>query len=122
MIKKLAAFEVFTPVYNCETATIETHTLATPIAYNVQYTLPNPQAVLEFSLHKDSVGVASGDPVKCGLKTYTTDQSWATVLTPADPVNGVYKLMVDTNKYDPLTHTISIKVNFSNTSYTNSIT
>ena len=66
MIKKLAAFEVFTPVYNCETATIETQTLATPTAYNVQYTLPNPQAVLEFSIHKDSVGVASGDPIKCG--------------------------------------------------------
>lgn len=43
-------------------------------------------------------------------------------MTPADPVNGVYKLMVDTNIYDPLTHTISIKVNFSNSSYTNSIT
>ena len=65
-IKKLAAFEVFTPQYNCATAKIEIQTLATPIAYIVKHTLPNLQSVLEFNLHKDSVGVASGDPVECG--------------------------------------------------------
>ena len=73
-------------------------------------------------MHTDSVGVAANQPLKCGTKTYITNKSWATVQVPTDPVNGVYKLVLDLREYNPLTHTVDITVKFSNINYTGTLT
>jgi hypothetical protein len=36
-------------------------------------------------MHKDTVGIAKANNMICEVKTYTTDQPWLTVLTPANP-------------------------------------
>ncbi len=54
-IKKIAAFDGAGP-NPCIAATINAHTLAAPSIYDVYATLPNPQEVLSWTLHNDSVG------------------------------------------------------------------
>lgn len=70
----------------CTTTTISSQKLATPTPYQIVYTLPNPQPVLSFNLHQDSVGILNANPSFCGAKTYTTNKSWATVVAPANPL------------------------------------
>lgn len=72
MVKKIAVFQtVLTDP--CTSANINDQTFGTPLSYDVLFTLPNPKVVLTFSLNTDSQSVATGKPLKCGKKTYSTD-------------------------------------------------
>jgi len=53
-VKKIAAFAAFDDA--CIAATINAHTLPATSIYDVFATLPNPQEVLRWTLHNDSVG------------------------------------------------------------------
>lgn len=53
------------------------------------------------------------------MKKLTPDKTWATVLTPADPVLGKYQLIVNTNIFDPAVQNITISVAYEHPSYTN---
>jgi hypothetical protein len=53
-VKKIAAFAAFDDL--CIAATINAHTLPATSIYDVYATLPNPQEVLRWTLHSDSVG------------------------------------------------------------------
>jgi hypothetical protein len=43
-------------------------------------------------MHTDTAGVTAANNMKCGAKKYTTNQTWATVLAPADPSTGSFQL------------------------------
>ena len=57
---------------------------ATATPYQIAFSAPTT-TVLAFPMHWDSAGNAAGNKMHFGAKTYTTDKSWATVLTPASP-------------------------------------
>jgi len=75
--------------------------------------------VLEFNFFYDNLGVTNNKPLFCGMKKLTPDKTWATVLTPADPVLGKYQLIVNTNIFDPAVQNITISVAYEHPSYTN---
>lgn len=62
--------------------TAQTFSATTP--YQITFSAP-VTTVLSFPMHTDTAGTAAANIMKCGAKTYTTNQTWATVLPPADP-------------------------------------
>lgn len=65
-------------------------------------------------MHKDSVATAKGNNMLCEVKTYTTDQPWLTVLTPANPATQQFQLQVTTNDYTLAnTYSVNLTVGFS---------
>ena len=52
--------------------------------------------------------------MKCGLKKYTTNVIWATLMGPTDPLNEPFKLKVDTNLILTYEYDIQITIGFYN--------
>jgi hypothetical protein len=57
-----------------------------PVPFQIDYSVTTPVTILYFMMHNDSVGQANTNNLSCGVKTYTTDKAWLTVLAPADPM------------------------------------
>jgi hypothetical protein len=67
-------------------------------------------------MHTDSVSTAYGDPMKCGLKKYTTNVIWATVTDPTDPLTLPFQLEVNTRLILTYEYDIEITIGFDNSS------
>ena len=66
-------------------------------------------------MNADSAGQAAINPMKCGLKTYSTGLAWLSVLSPANPLTQNFQLQVTTNDYTLAeTYSVNIVVAFAN--------
>jgi hypothetical protein len=74
-------------------------------------------------MNSDTVGVAKGLPMLCGLKKYSTGLTWLTVKVSTDPLTENFELQVTTNDYRlAKTYSVNMIVTFVNASYPSSIT
>ena len=73
-------------------------------------------------MHTDTAGVLAANPLLCGVKTYTTNQTWATVVAPANPLTQPFQLQINTNQFVSASVSLTITIKFANTAYTSTIT
>jgi len=74
-------------------------------------------------MNTDSAGEAAGNPVLCGVKSYSTGKTWLSISTPADPATQQFQLKISTNDYTlATTHTISLVISFTNTIWPGTLT
>ena len=74
-------------------------------------------------MHTDTISIGANVADFCGIKTYTSDQPWLTILTPANPLTEDFQIQVATNDFS-LTgkKPANIVIGFQNTDYTQTIT
>jgi len=48
--------------------------------------VPTLSTILTFPMHTDTVGDAKSNPIYCGVKKYTINITWLTIVTPSDPL------------------------------------
>ena len=107
----------------CMTSSIKLQALPAPTPFQINFTVTIPVTILSFMMNQDTEGIDKNNPMKCGIKSYSTGLTWLTVLAPSDPLTQNFMLQVTTNDYHlATTYSVNLVVTFANSAFPSTIT
>jgi hypothetical protein len=86
--------------------------------------------IAQFPSNPDNIANLTAGKLKyCGVKTYSFDKPWLSVVTPSDPVTQNYTMMVTTDDYSIVTdlsgeknYTVTMTIGYADPRFTNTFT